>query len=259
MENGYSIFNHCETRGQDCPILWKPVDLKESEHPKATIILKTGNKNYGFHTLSLWKWMKRRPTHPMTNLKLKANEIERINFYKESLDYFPEITRGTLKIGEQLEKFFQNNVPMTPKDWSILDYFVDIEDFKPYMFTLPESFRINATRIMGLLGNDKHWMLRQCSIADVKNEHEYYAVSTFRHHYAIRHSFGQGYWSVKSAFDDSPIFLAPSFMRCLKRLNLSLENLVWGGMVPLQILVKGMGENEILNKKKIKKEVGTLP
>ena len=138
MANSYADFNQAETKTQDCPILWNSVSLKETDHPKKTILLKTGNKNYGFDALALWKWMTNgNPTHPMTNLKLKLHEVERIKFYKEALDKFPEMTRGELgRVRVLVANFFQSG-KMRPEDSSIIAYFADIEDFKPYMATLP--------------------------------------------------------------------------------------------------------------------------
>ena len=44
MDNNYVIFTHNETKNQDCPILLNSVFIKNTDHPKKTILLKTGNK-----------------------------------------------------------------------------------------------------------------------------------------------------------------------------------------------------------------------
>jgi len=245
MANNYSVFNDEETKTQDCPILLDSVSLKDTDHPKKTILLKTGNKNYCFDTLALWNWITSgNRTHPMTNLELNSHDIERVTFYKEALDKFPETTRAGRQriIPEMLEEFFRSGNFVegtwnTPETLSYIDYFADIEDFKPYMvvrdkYALSQgdgkSFRDNANRIMALFADSKYWMLRQTSIADVKNEHEHYAISTNRRHYAIRHSFGQGYWMVSGSNDNVPTFIGPSFTKCLKKINVSLYDLVHG-------------------------------
>ena len=91
MENNYADFNQEETKSQDCPISLESVSIKSTDHPKKTILLKTGNKNYCFDTSTLWTWLTTgKQKHPMTNLKLEPHDIERIKFYKEALDKFPE-------------------------------------------------------------------------------------------------------------------------------------------------------------------------
>jgi len=237
MENNYAFFNKKETKTQDCPISLESVALKETDHPKKTILLKTGNKNYCFDTLALWTWLTTgKRNHPMTNLKLEPHDIERIKFYKEALDKFPAMTLSRAKqlVPESLESFFQTGkyVPEEGGE-AFIDYFADIADFKPYMVALPsdQSFRANANRIMGLFTDRKYWILRQTSIADVQNEREHYAISTNQRHYAIQHSFGEGYWSIQGADDAEPTFVGPSFMTGLKNLALlSLQDLVRGSI-----------------------------
>ena len=238
MSNNYADFNQEETKTQDCPISLESVSIQSSDHPKKTILLKTGNKNYCFDTSTLWTWMTTgKQKHPMTNLKLEPHDIERIKFYKEALDKFPEMTMARVEqqVPELLESFFHGMAPGSsscsfPGDF--INYFADITDFKPYMFALPSdrSFRANANRIMGLITDRKYWMLRQTSIADVPNKHEHYAISTNQGHYAIRHSFGEGYWTVMGSADPDPTFSGPSFMKVLKTLNLSLQDLVRGSI-----------------------------
>ena len=238
MSNNYADFNQEETKTQDCPISLESVSIQSLDHPKKTILLKTGNKNYCFDTSTLWTWMTTgKQKHPMTNLKLEPHDIERIKFYKEALDKFPEMTMARVEqqVPELLESFFHGMAPGSsscsfPGDF--INYFADITDFKPYMFALPSdrSFRANANRIMGLITDRKYWMLRQTSIADVPNKHEHYAISTNQGHYAIRHSFGEGYWTVMGSADPDPTFSGPSFMKVLKTLNLSLQDLVRGSI-----------------------------
>jgi len=238
MSNNYADFNQEETKTQDCPISLESVSIQSLDHPKKTILLKTGNKNYCFDTLTLWTWLTTgKQKHPMTNLKLEPHDIERIKFYKEALDKFPEMTMARVEqqVPELLESFFHGMAPGSsscsfPGDF--INYFADITDFKPYMFALPSdrSFRANANRIMGLITDRKYWMLRQTSIADVPNKHEHYAISTNQGHYAIRHSFGEGYWTVMGSADPDPTFSGPSFMKVLKTLNLSLQDLVRGSI-----------------------------
>jgi len=238
MSNNYADFNQEETKTQDCPISLESVSIQSLDHPKKTILLKTGNKNYCFDTSTLWTWLTTgKQKHPMTNLKLEPHDIERIKFYKEALDKFPEMTMARVEqqVPELLESFFHGMAPGSsscsfPGDF--INYFADITDFKPYMFALPSdrSFRANANRIMGLITDRKYWMLRQTSIADVPNKHEHYAISTNQGHYAIRHSFGEGYWTVMGSADPDPTFSGPSFMKVLKTLNLSLQDLVRGSI-----------------------------
>ncbi len=241
MANNYTYFNQEETKTQDCPISLESVSLQSSDHPKKTILLKTGNKNYCFDTSTLWTWMTTgKQKHPMTNLKLEPHDIERIKFYKEALDKFPEMTMARVEqqVPELLESFFHGSKisRALANKWGegedFINYFADITDFKPYMFALPSdrSFRDNANRIMGLIADRKYWMMRQTSIADVPNKQEHYAISTNQGHYAIRHSFGEGYWSIKGSADPDPTFSGPSFMRVLKFLDLSLQDLVRGSI-----------------------------
>ena len=240
MTNNYTYFNQEETKTQDCPISLESVSLQSSDHPKKTILLKTGNKNYYFDTLILWTWLTTgKQKHPMTNLKLEPHDSERIKFYKAALDKFPAMTlsRANQLVPESLESFFHGSkLPLEPVDEeegeSFINYFADITDFKPYIFALPsdQSFRANANRIMGLIADRKYWMLRQTSIADVPNKQEHYAISTNQEHYAIRHSFGEGYWLVKGSADTDPTFSGSSFMRVLKTLDLSLQDLARGSI-----------------------------
>jgi len=233
MDNSYSFFTQNETENQDCPILLDSVSIKNTDHPKKTILLKTGNKNYCFDTLTLWKWITNNKTNPMTNLDLDQHDIDRIEFYKEALDKFPEMTLSQSKqlVGESLNTFFQTG--KLPNQ-SIIDYFADIEDFKPYMFTLPpnQSFRENANRVILLFADTKYWLLRKTSLVDSPGEYEYYGISTNQGHFAIKHSFGQGYWVLSgTSTDRQSNFLAPSFIKCLKSLdNISLQNLVCGSI-----------------------------
>ena len=240
MANNYTYFNQEETKTQDCPISLESVSLQSSDHPKKTILLKTGNKNYYFDTLILWTWLTTgKQNHPMTNLKLEPHDIERIKFYKEALDKFPEMTLSRVEqlVPESLESFFHGSkLPLEPVDKeeceAFINYFADIEDFKSYMFAFPsnQSFRDNANRIMGMFADRKYWMLRQTSIANVPNKQEHYAISSNQGHYAIRHSFGEGYWVVQGSDDTDRTFAGSSFMSVLKTLNLSLQDLVRGSI-----------------------------
>ena len=247
MNNNYAFFTQEETKKEDCPILLETVAIKDSDHPKKTFLLKNEKKIYCFDTLTLWKWVTgQKRTDPMTNLNFRPYDIKRLEFYKESLDKFPGITLSQSKrlVRESLTTFFQTG--KYPQDTqysaeSIVDYFADIEDFKPYMFTLPsnQSFRKNTNQVMGLFGNSKYWLLRKTSFVDSPGEYEYYGISNNTGHWAIKHSFGQGYWLV-SGTDNQCEFLAPSFMECLKILNQSLRDLVRGsidnGRIQLSIL-----------------------
>ena len=51
-----------------------------------------------FDTLLLWKWITEgRKTNPLTNQDLSTADLERIEFYKESLDLYPEMTLSKTK------------------------------------------------------------------------------------------------------------------------------------------------------------------
>ena len=201
-------------------------------HPKRIILIKTGDVMKPFDTLSLWKWVTRaRKTNPLTNQDLSPFDLERIDFYKESLDLFPEMTLAQTKplVHETLNKFFQTGECEWTKG---LYYFADIEDFKPYMFSLPadQSFRQNAHQVLSLFADSKYWILRKTSLADSPEEH-HYGVSNNTGHYAIRHSFGQGYWSISGNNGKDVEFLSPSFMGALKEIPKSIQDLVCGSIV----------------------------
>jgi len=231
MTNSYAIFTQVETKNQDCPILLDSVSIKDTDHPKKTILLKTGKKYYCFDTKTLWKWITyNKKTHPITNLPLDQSDIDRIEFYKETLDKFPEMTLSQSKqlVVESLNTFFQTG---KISNQSIIEHFADIEDFKPYMFDLPpnQSFRKNANRVILLFEDPKYWILRKTSLIGSPGEYEYYGISTNQGHFAIKHSFGQGYWSI-SGSNNQCEFMAPSFMKCLNINNISPQDLVCGSI-----------------------------
>ncbi len=246
MDN-YDCFIQEETKKEDCPILLESVSLKDKDHPKKTFLIKTGNKIYCFDTSTLVKWITgQKKTHPVTGLNLSPYHIKRLEFYKESLDKFPEMILSQSKrlVHEALTTFFQTGKYPQDQQYcakSIVEYFADIEDFKPYMFTLPsnQSFRKNANKVMGLFSNSKYWILRKTSLVDSPGEYEYYGISNNTGHWAIKHSFGEGYWLI-SGTDTQCEFLAPSFIECLKCLDHSLRDLVRGsidnGTIQLSIL-----------------------
>ena len=242
--NNYTWFTKNESENQECPILAESVTLQDTDHPKRIILIKTGDVMKPFDTLSLWKWVTRaRKTNPLTNQDLSPFDLERIDFYKESLDLFPEMTLAQTKplVHETLNKFFQTGECEWTKG---LYYFADIEDFKPYMFSLPAnpSFRHHADTVMSLLADPKYWILRKTSLVDSPGKHEYYAVSTNSEHHALRHSFGQGYWLMTGNGKKSLAskFLSPSFMGVLKMIKKSIGDLVCGstdkGKIQLSIV-----------------------
>ena len=231
--NNYALFTKNATKHQECPILADSATLKDTDHPKQTILIKTGNVMKSFNTLLLWKWVTEgRQTNPLTNLDLSYGDLKRIEFYKESLDRYPDMTLARAKqlVRDMLNNFFQTGECV---ETSCMDFFADIEDLKPYMFSLPadQPFRQNATQVLSLFADLKYWILRKTSLADSPKEHEHYAISSNTEHYAIRHSFGQGYWLISGNNENrEEEFLSPSFMGVLKKLNKSLQDLVCGSL-----------------------------
>ena len=233
MDN-YTNFTKKNTKDQECPILAESVTLKDTDHPKQTILIKTGNVMKSFNTLLLWKWITGgRKTNPLTNLALNSDDLKRIEFYKESLDRYPDMTLAHAKqlVRDTLNNFFQTG---ECEETSCLYYFADSEDFKPYIFSLPadQPFRQNSNQVLALFADPKYWILRKTSLADSLGEYEYYGVSSNKdHHYAIKHSFGQGYWQISGNKENrEEEFISPSFMGVLKKLNKSLQNLVCGSI-----------------------------
>ncbi len=230
--NAYACFTKKTTKDQVCPILAESATLKDTDHPKQIILIKTGNVMKTFNTLLLWKWITEgRKTNPLTNQDLSSADLKRIEFYKEALDQYPDMTLAQAKqlVHDTLNKFFQTRGCLWP---DYMDYFSDIEDFKPYMFSLPadQSFRQNAHQVLSLFADSKYWILRKTSLADSPEEH-HYGVSNNTGHYAIRHSFGQGYWSISGNNGKDVEFLSPSFMGALKEIPKSIQDLVCGSIV----------------------------
>lgn len=260
------------TQTQFCPILADFAILKDTDHPKKIILIKTGGDvPRAFDTLLLWKWVTEgRKTNSLTNLDLCTTDLERIEFYKESLDRYPEITLSQAKqlVQETLSNFFQTGegctaaAPQNPGEADEVApsgvpesklgdlqsceapglYFSDVEDFQPYIFAMPtgQSFRTSANQVMSLFKDSKFWILRKTSLVDSPGEHEHYGISDNTGHFAIRHSFGQGYWQISGDNGKDVVFLSPSFMGALRKMNKSLRNLVYGsnnnGRIQLHVL-----------------------
>ena len=243
--NNYALFTKTETKGQECPILADTATLKDTNHPKEIILIKTGDVLKVFNTRLLWKWVtEKRKTNPLTNLDLSSVDLKRIEFYKESLDRYPDMTLTHSKqlVQDTLNKFFQTGKCV---ETSCMDYFADIEDFKPYMFSLPadQPFRQNVNQVMSLFADSKYWILRKTSLVDSSKEHAHYGISYNGGHYAIRHSFGQGYWLISGSTNKED-FLSPSFIGALKEINMSLQDLVLGsindGKIQLSIVTSNL-------------------
>lgn len=240
--NNYSYFTQNETKDKNCPILADSALLKSTDHPKKIILIKMESVMKPFYTLALWEWVtNHRTTNPLTNMEINSFDLERINFYKESIDRYPDITLSQTKqiIHEILDKFFQtgespscltcvNPFGKCPHR-SVVYYFADIEDFKPYLFKFSSdiSFRKGSTQVLSLFSNSKYWILRKTSLMDSPGEHEHYGISNNTGHCAIRHSFGQGYWGISGKVLTAK-FLAPSFMGALEYYKKSLRDLVRG-------------------------------